>query len=105
MVIIRKTLIVLLLSIFFAELGTVIFLNISYSSHLPGVPNEQSGRIYRMSVNHGFVVYGTKQESQRLNIAEKYLPLAGICALIAGILNFKYGDFPPTRKYSRNPPA
>jgi hypothetical protein len=87
----RKNLIVLLLSIFIAELGTVFFLNVSYS-HLPGAPDEQAGRIYRMDANR-FIVYGTKQEFQRLSVAEKCFPFAGICGLIAGILNFKYRAF------------
>jgi hypothetical protein len=95
--VIRKVLIALLLLIFFADLGTVLFLNVSYSSHLPQDSDEKAGRIYRMNVNHGFVVYGTKQEFQRLNLTEKFLPLAAICGLIAGILNFKYGDFPPLK--------
>lgn len=92
MVTIRKTLIVLLLSIFIAEFGIVFFLNVFYSSHLPGAPDKQAGRIYQMNANR-FTVYGTKQEFQRLSVAEKCLPFAGICGLIAGILNFKYRDF------------
>jgi hypothetical protein len=92
---IRKILIVLLLSIFLVEFGTDFFLNAYYSSHLPGVPDEKAARIYRMNANR-FTVYGMKQEFQCLSVAEKYLPLAGICGLIAGILNFKYGNFPPT---------
>jgi hypothetical protein len=101
MVTIRKTLIVLLVFIFFAALGTVSFLNVYYSSHLPEAPNIQTGRIYRMSVNHGFIVYGTKQEFQRLSVAEKCLPFAGIGAFIAGLLNAKFGDFSPIT--SKNP--
>jgi hypothetical protein len=91
--IIRKTIIVLLLSIYLAEFGTVMFLNTYYSSHLPSVPDEGSGRIYRMSADR-FIVYGTKEEFQRLSLAVECLPLAAIGALIAGILNYKYGDFP-----------
>jgi hypothetical protein len=94
MVIIRKTLIVLLGSIFIAGLGTVLFLNAFYSSHLPGAPDKEAGRIYQMNANR-FTVYGTKQEFQRLSVAEKWLPFAGICGLIAGVLNFKYRDFSP----------
>ncbi len=102
---IRKTLIVLLLTIFLVEFGTAFFLSVYYSSHLPGMPDEKSARIYKMDANR-FTVYGTKQEFQRLTVAEKYLPLAGICGLIAGILNFKYGDFPPTVTsiYRKKPP-
>lgn len=92
---IRKILIILLLTIFLVEFGMTFFLSVYYSSHLPGVPNEEVARVYRMNANR-FTVYGTKQEFQRLSTAEKYLPVAGICGLIAGILNLKYGDFPPT---------
>jgi len=93
MVTIRKVLIVLLCFVFFAGLGTVVSVHFYYSSHLPRVPNEQSGHIYKMTVNHGFIVYGTERESQLLNLAEKSFPLSCICGLIAGVLNFKYRDF------------
>jgi len=94
--VVRKVLIVLFLLIFFADLGTVLILNVSYSSHLPKASDEKAGRIYRMNANR-FIVYETKQEFQRLTVTEKFLPLAAICGLIAGILNFKYGDFPPLK--------
>jgi len=74
-------------------LGTVIGTHLYYSSRLPRVPNEQDGHIYRMVVNHGFIVYGTEQEYRLLGIAEKIFPLSCICGMVAGILNFKYGDF------------
>ena len=105
MVTIRKCLIVLLCSIFIAGLGAALFLNMFYSSHLPGVPDEKAGRVYRMNANR-FIVYGTKQEFQRLRVAETCLPIAGICGVIAGILNFKYRVFSPPRSiYPGKPPA
>ncbi len=101
---IRKILIVLLLTIFLVEFGTAFSLSVYYSSHLPGVPDEKIARVYRMNANR-FTVYGTRQEFKRLNTAEKYLPVAGICGLIAGILNFIYRDFPPpvTSIFRRKP--
>jgi hypothetical protein len=94
---IRKVLIILLLSIFIAEFGTVFFLNAFYSSHLPGVPDKQAGRIYQMNANR-FTVYGTKQEFQRLSIAEKCFPLGWTSGLIGMALFAIYRDFsPPTR--------
>jgi hypothetical protein len=90
---IRKILIILLCLVFLMGLGTVISIHLYYSSRLPRVPNEQDGHIYRMVVNHGFIVYGTEQEYRFLGIAEKTLALSCICGLIAGILNFKYEDF------------
>jgi hypothetical protein len=98
---IRKTFIALLLLIFVAEFCTVFYLNTFYSSHLPGAPDEKTGRIYRMNANR-FNVYGTEQEFQRLSVAEKFLPIAGVCGLLAGILNFKYGDFRSLKPASRN---
>jgi hypothetical protein len=97
---IRKTFIVLLLVIFFADLGSLFFFNVFYSTHLSRVPDEKTGRIYQMNANR-FTVYGTKQEFQRLNLTEKFLPFAVICGLFAGILNLKYGDFPPLKPVPR----
>lgn len=99
MVTIRKITVILFCFIFLVELGALIGLEIYYSSDLPRIPNEQAGRVYQMTVNHGFVVYGTKQEFQLLRVTRKCIPLGGICGLIAGILNFKYRDFAsPARK-------
>jgi hypothetical protein len=97
MVTIRKITIVLFCFIFLMELCALIGLEIYYSSDLPQIPNEQAGRFYQMTVNHGFVVYGTKQEFQILKVTRKCIPLGGICGLIAGILNFKYRDFSSRR--------
>jgi hypothetical protein len=100
MVTIRKITIVLFCFIFLVELGALIGLEIYYSSDLPRIPNEQAGRVYQMTVNHGFVVYGTKQEFQLLSVTKKCIPLGAICGLIAGILNFKYRDFASPAKKS-----
>jgi hypothetical protein len=100
MVTIRKITIILFCFIFLVGLGTVISLELYYSSHLPRVPDGQTGRVNQMTVNHGFVVYGTKREFQLLRVTKEGLPLVCICGLIAGILNFKYRDFTPPKSLS-----
>ncbi len=97
MVTIRKTAIVLLCLVFFTGLGTVIFLELYYASHLPQAPEVRVGRVHQVTVNHGFVVYATSAQLHLLRAARRCLPIACLCGLIAGLLNFKYGDFPPWR--------
>ena len=90
----RKFLIAILLFAFFSDFVAVFTLYTFYASHLPKVQNQSTGQIYEINDNHGIIVYGTKQEFQRLNVLEKLIPLVAIGFLIAVILTYKYGDFP-----------
>jgi hypothetical protein len=85
--------VVLLVSIFFVGLLSVIGLEIYYSSNLPRAANKQDGFVYKMTVNHGFVVYGTETEFQILKVSREYFPVACTCGLAAGLLNYKYSVF------------
>jgi hypothetical protein len=88
-----KLVIVLLCFLFLLGLSTVICLELYYSSNLPRVADKQEGFVYQMVVNHGFIVYGTKGEFRLLGVAREWLPVACICGLAAGVLNFKYKAF------------
>jgi hypothetical protein len=73
----------------------VCYLEIHYSSALPKKPNNSSGRLYQISVNHGFIVYGTLREVELLHYAKISFLASSIFALAAGLINAKYGDFLP----------
>ena len=105
MVNIRKITIILLCGITLAVLVTAGGMELYYSGYLPPMPDVQKGRIYRMVVQHGFIVYGTKQEFQRLRIVRDYfLLVAIICGGTAGVLNVIYGDFPASVSMNRRKP-
>jgi hypothetical protein len=72
----------------------VIWMEVSYSNELPKEPNEKNGYTYRMVVNHGFVVYGSKRECQNLKEAKTSLSIAAICFLVTALVGISRGDIP-----------
>ena len=89
----RKIIYALLLGCFATWVIVFAWLHLSYSSNLPKIPEEKSGRIYRMVVNHGFVVYGSEREFRILRTAENSQPIAIVCFIIVVIVGLKSGDF------------
>jgi hypothetical protein len=89
----RKIIIALFLGCFATSVIASVWLDLSYSSNLPTIPDEKSGHIYRMVVNHGFVVYASEQEFRIYRWVENSQPFAIVCFFIAVIIGWKYGDF------------
>ena len=89
----RKVLYALLFGCFVTELIAGVWVHLSYSSNLPTTPNESSGHIYRMVVNHGFVVYGSDVQFRAYRWVENLQPFAIVCFLVALIVGLRYGDF------------
>jgi len=88
----RKIIYALLLSIFAMQTIASVWLHFSYSSNLPKMPEEKSGRIYRMVVNHGFVVYGSEREFYIFQIVQNSQPIAVMCFLIFLMVGLRSGD-------------
>ena len=89
----RKILYVLLFAGFALEVIAGVWVHLSYSSNLPTTPDEKSGHVCRMVVNHGFVVYGTDREFRIYRWVENLQPFAIVCFLIAVIVGLRFGDF------------
>jgi hypothetical protein len=89
----RKILYALLLGCFILWVIAFAWLHLSYSSNLPTTPDEKSGHIYRMVVNHGFVVYGSEREFRILRWVENSQTYAIVCFLTAAIVGLRSGDF------------
>jgi len=71
---------------------TFTVLHLCYSSNLPSVPDEKTGHIYRMVLNHGFVVYGTMREFRILTWVENSQFLLITCCFIVLIMGLRTGD-------------
>jgi hypothetical protein len=56
-----------------------------------------------MTANHGYVVYGTLHEFKLLGDARVAFDVGAVLTFIAGLLNVKYGDFPPFSGRKREP--
>jgi hypothetical protein len=95
MVIARKTIICLVFTTFFLTLGLIFYLEISYSKTLPKTPDQRFGRVYQMTVNHGYVVYGTLRELKLLGDTRIAFVVCTVLTFLAGLLNAHYKDFPP----------
>lgn len=71
----RKATCVVLVVVYLLMLFGMGALEIGYSCNLPGSPQVDTGHVYRMTVNHGFVVYGTKLEREVLDTERALFPL------------------------------
>lgn len=91
--------------VLFAVYILVIFgsgaLEIYYSYHLPGSPNVATGHIYRMTVNHGFVVYGTKIELQLYDTDQEMFPISFAIIIIVLLIRSPWKNVPQSLKWYR----
>jgi len=63
----RKIINSLLAGIFLFTVAAGIYIHIHYAYTMPQSPQPQTGRVYRIMVKHGTVVYVSKQEFDRAN--------------------------------------
>ena len=89
----RKTILALLLGVFSLWVIAFAWIHVSYTSSLPQVPDENTGHIYRMVVNHGFVRYGSAEELHALQAVEYAQPVAILLFLLAVVLGISWGIF------------
>ena len=89
----RKTILALLFSVFSLWVIAFAWIHSSYSSNLPAAPNEKTGQIYQMVVDHGFVRYGSARELHILHAVEDSQPIAMLLFLLAGVLGMIWGVF------------
>ena len=83
----------LLLSGFVAQLLAAVWIQISYSSNLPRVPDDKAGRICQIVVNHGSIRYGTQRELDILRTVDGLQPVAILLFLLAIVLGLTWGIF------------
>lgn len=87
----RKAILALLLGVFSLWVIVSASIHVFYSSRLPGAPDEKTGHIYRMVVNHGFVRYGSAGELHLLQAVEDFQPVAICLFLLAAVLGMSWG--------------
>jgi hypothetical protein len=89
----KKVLIVLAASICFFTVGGGVYIDVHYSAVMPGSPQPSTGRIYRMVVNHGYVVYVNKRELEWADFFEKLTDICGVGALLFVLVGACLGWF------------
>jgi hypothetical protein len=89
----HKIIIALLLGCFVMWIVFFAWIHLSYAANLPSKPDDKTGRIYQMVVNHGSMRYGTERDVRTLRIAGESQPFAIVLFFAAGILGFRWGIF------------
>ena len=67
MILLKRLLFVTLLVVFFGCLLANVGTELNYAWYLPHSPRPESGRVFRVTINHGTRVYLTKQELDPLH--------------------------------------
>jgi hypothetical protein len=62
----KRFAVISLISIFFLSLFTHVAIELSYASHKPRLPQAETGRVIRITINHGSTVYVSEEELRRL---------------------------------------
>ena len=61
----RTAAIAFLLVIFCVGVFSEVYVHLSYSANMPRTPDPATGKVFRITVNHGTVVYVTQREFER----------------------------------------
>jgi len=67
---IRRALVILLATVFLFCVSWQLWIHLSYSANMPRSPEPDTGRIYRVVVNHGAEVYVTRAELNWCDFAQ-----------------------------------
>jgi hypothetical protein len=74
------------------------YIHVAYSLKMPSSPQPSQGRIYRIVVNHGSVVYVNEIELRRADFAFNTIFLIGIvCVGLLGIVVVYWNSRTPLR--------
>ena len=91
MLIARKIIIGLFAFCFVTWVITAIGLQLYYYSNLPRTPDQKTGRIYQIVVNHGSIRYGSEQEIRVSQVVDNCQMPAIFLFVTAILIGLKYG--------------
>ena len=78
---------------FMACVLSQIYIDISYDSQMPASPQPETGRVYRIAVNHGDVRYVSQKEFERAHFVRYKMVLPEVLLFAAlGILRARYKE-------------
>jgi hypothetical protein len=87
MVIFKKVVAGLLFGAFIASVAYLCYLHVYFAYYMPRNPDPTTGRVFLVTVNHGYHVYVTQRERACLNCAENEMMFGGgVAFLIACII-------------------
>jgi biopolymer transport protein ExbD len=89
----KRIVVVILLSVFFISLFAHVGIELSYASNKPRSPQTETGRVLRISINHGSTVYVNPEELQRLHSVQTTAVYAMLASFLGiGILKLSVKD-------------
>src|ERR1700732_2076667 len=88
----RQTLIVLLVVCVLASIRIFTYIHLSYGASMPRTSEPDVGRIYPLRVNHGTLVYVSREELDRANFVFHTVFFLGACSVLALAFIKQYWD-------------
>jgi hypothetical protein len=89
----KRVALISLMSIFFFSLVTHVGIELSYASYKPQSPQVETGRVNRITINHGSVVYVSQKELRRFKSVQTAALGAMLVSFIGiGILKLSVKD-------------
>ncbi len=94
MLIFRKLLVIASTSAMFCALFAIFYIHIHYANDMPRNPDNNTGRVFSITVNHGAVRYVTKAEIKKKELVEKcFFGIAAISMIILLVCQGIYKTF------------
>lgn len=81
--ILTRTLFALLAVVFMGAILWGVYIHLHYAYDMPNSPQPETGRVYRITVNHGFVVYVTKHDFERADFVLNKVFWVGMGCFVA----------------------
>jgi ammonia channel protein AmtB len=89
----KRMILVTLGLIFSLAVLSIVYIHLSYGIKMPREPQPQAGRIFQISVNHGTLVYVTKEELDRAKFVFRSMPYVGLfCFAAFGLITIYIKD-------------
>jgi hypothetical protein len=77
--------------VFVGSIAAGVYVHLFYSAVMPHSPDLQTGRVHRIMVNHGDVVYVTQQELDRAHfVLNDLFTVAIACFGVLAILRIRF---------------
>lgn len=89
----QRTAIIILVSAAVLAVCASIYTNIHFSRMLPRRPDAQAGRVEKLSVNHGVIVYASPSEYRFRSLTQYAVAAGALCFGLALLINEKYRLF------------
>lgn len=101
----RRVLVIFLTVLFFFSLAANVYIDLDYAYTMPGAPQPKTGRVYRITVDHGSVVFVNKQELAWANfVFHDLFNVATVCFILIFVLTVDFREVLQRARVTQRPP-